>query len=305
MLCPFATHRIIPSATDPAIKPIGAILHVDAGNAASLYHWFNGPSKGIESHFHVRKDGHIEQYRDTEQEADANHKGNSFIRNGVRVGFISIETQGYASGEWTPEQLDSIKRLLVWAAESHPLFELRRVPGPYDPGVGYHSQWGAPGAWTSAAGKTCPGPDRIRQYEEIIVPWMEGRGEGHADTGGTETMLPIRQGDHDRGRRSDIAYWQHMINEAFGSHRLNPDGFYGVNMASRLVELGVTETETDPAVREGKVITGNVAGRIMAAVLRRQESKIKTWTNTKIAGAAAAGGATAAMVIQEIVQRLS
>src|SRR5690606_37281744 len=126
---PFASGRPIPSKTDLKIVPIGVILHVDGGNARSLYHWFNGPSGGIESHFHVDRDGHVEQYRDTEQEADANYKGNSFIldvdlpemgiRKGTRVGFISVETQGYASGEWTGAQLDAIKRILTFAHDEH------------------------------------------------------------------------------------------------------------------------------------------------------------------------------------------
>src|SRR5690606_6468596 len=125
---PFAYWRPIPSKTDPVIEPIGVILHVDGGNARSLYHWFNGPSGGIESHFHVDRDGHVEQYRDTGQEADANYLGNSFFRNGKRVGFISVETQGYAHGEWTDAQLESIKRILTWVADTHPLVELREAP---------------------------------------------------------------------------------------------------------------------------------------------------------------------------------
>lgn len=169
---PDAQLRLIPSATDPAIRPIGVILHVDAGNNYSLYNWFNGPSKGIESHLHVRKDGTVEQYRSFLQEADANYKGNSFIRNGQRVGFISVETQGFFSGKWNDAQLARIQHILTWTANQYG-FPLRRCPDPYEPGVGYHVMWGAPGDWTPAKGKTCPGPDRIQQYENVIVPWME------------------------------------------------------------------------------------------------------------------------------------
>src|SRR5690606_33858130 len=180
-LAPFAAWRPIPSATDPKIVPIGVILHVDGGNARSLYHWFNGPSGGIESHFHVDRDGHVEQYRDTGQEADANYKGNSFvldvdlpemgIRKGTRVGFISVETQGYASGEWTGAQLDAIKQVLTFAHDEHRV-PLVVTPAWNRPGVGYHVMWGAPGAWTNVS-KTCPGPDRIDQFYDVIVPWME------------------------------------------------------------------------------------------------------------------------------------
>lgn len=168
---PYAEWLPVPGPNDPKIRPIGIILHVDAGDAKSLFHYFLGPSKGIESHFHVRKDGHIEQYRDTGQEADANHKANSFIRGGERLGFISIETQGLAGGTWTKAQLDSIKRLILDLSEIHDI-PLRVCPGPFEPGVGYHTMWGAPGPWTPVS-KSCPGPKRIDQFYNDIVPWME------------------------------------------------------------------------------------------------------------------------------------
>lgn len=170
---PKAVWRPIASATDPQITPIGVVLHVDAGNARSLFDWFNGPSKGIESHFHVAKDGYTEQYRDTEQEADANYHGNSFELGGKTVGFISVETQGYFDGVWTDAQLARIKEILVWARDTHGI-PLEECQAWNDPGVGYHVMWGAPGAWTPVAGKTCPGPRRIDQFYNDIVPWMEG-----------------------------------------------------------------------------------------------------------------------------------
>lgn len=167
--------NIPPGSNDPVIDPIGAILHVDAGNASTLYHWFSGPSGGIESHFFIKKNGKIEQYRDTRFEADANLNGNSFHRGGRRVGFVSIETQGYGGGEWTKDQLASIKRLLRWLSNTHD-FPLRDNRTWDDPGVAYHVKYGAPGAYTNVS-KTCPGPDRIRQYKNELVPWMNGGGE--------------------------------------------------------------------------------------------------------------------------------
>lgn len=168
---PKAVRREIrPGANDPAIKVVGAILHVDAGNASSLFGYFNGPSDGIESHFHVRKDGVVEQYRDTGYEADANYKANNFIEGGVRKGYVSIETQGYEAGEWTPAQLDAIKALLKWLAATHD-FPLRKCRDPRDPGVGFHTLFGAPSAWTPVS-KSCPGPDRKRQFERVLVPWF-------------------------------------------------------------------------------------------------------------------------------------
>lgn len=170
-LYPGARKELIPAGSnDPAITPIGVILHVDAGNVGDLHNYFNGPSGGIESHFHVPKTGTPFQYRDTSREADANYHGNSFLKSGKRYGFISVETQGLASGEWTDHQLDEIKKLLLWANKTHGI-PLRRCPAWNEAGVGWHVMWGAPGPWTPHA-KVCPGPDRVEQFNNILVPWF-------------------------------------------------------------------------------------------------------------------------------------
>jgi hypothetical protein len=170
-LYPGARQRLItPGSNDPAITPIGVILHVDAGNSASLYNYFSTASGGIESHFHIPKTGSPEQYRDTSREADANYKGNSFLKNGKRYGFISVETQGLGSGEWNAHQLDEIKKLLLWANKVHGI-PLRRCPDWDEAGIGYHVMFGAPGPWTPVS-KSCPGPDRVKQFNNILVPWF-------------------------------------------------------------------------------------------------------------------------------------
>lgn len=162
---------IAPGSNDPAIKVIGAILHVDAGNSSSLFDYFKNKSGGIESHFHIPKAAQVQQYRDTGYEADANLKGNSFIdHDGVRKGYVSIETQGFGSGEWNEYQLQQIRLLLVWLSRTHG-FPLQVCKSSTSPGVGYHTMWGAPGPWTPVA-KDCPGKDRIRQFEKVLTPWF-------------------------------------------------------------------------------------------------------------------------------------
>lgn len=161
---PAAKHLLIPpGSNDPAIVPRVAILHVDAGNAESLHTFFRDRSGGIESHFHIQRDGDVEQYRNIFWQADANFRANDFA--------VSIETQGFGSGQWTPEQLASIKRLLLWLKSEAgiPLVKCPRWDGA---GVGYHVQFGAPGPWTPVA-KSCPGPDRIKQFDAALVPWMK------------------------------------------------------------------------------------------------------------------------------------
>ena len=162
-VAPFATKKLIPpGSSDPRITPRVAVLHVDAGNAESLYEYFRDRSGGIEAHFFVKKTGELEQYRDTAFQADAQLDANDFA--------VSIETQGFGSGEWVPAQLETIKRLLTWLHDTHGI-PLHKVQAWNGSGVGYHTMWGAPSHWTPVA-KTCPGPDRIRQFEAVLVPWM-------------------------------------------------------------------------------------------------------------------------------------
>jgi hypothetical protein len=165
--CPFATQLIIPPGpNDPPIRPRLVILHVDAGNADSLYTFFRDRSGGIESHFFVKKTGEIEQYRGIFDQADANLDANDFA--------VSIETQGFDAGEWNLEQLASIKRLLLWLHDTVGI-PLVKVPTWDGAGVGYHTQFGAPSHWTPVA-KSCPGPDRIKQFSAVLVPWMADQG---------------------------------------------------------------------------------------------------------------------------------
>lgn len=158
---PFALKKLIPPGpTDPRIKARAVILHVAVSEQPSLYSYFNGPSGGVESHFYIRRDGTTECYRDTFWQADANTDANGFA--------ISIETQGMERGEWTPEQLASIKALILWCHQTHgiPLSKVKTWDGS---GVGYHTQF--PGRWDKR-GASCPGPDRIRQFSNVLVPWM-------------------------------------------------------------------------------------------------------------------------------------
>lgn len=154
--------NIPPGANDPAIKPRLAILHVDAGNASSLYTFFRDRSGGIESHFFVRADGVVEQYRSIYFQADANLDANDFA--------VSIETQGYGAGTWNDKQIAAIKALLLWLHQEAgiPLQKVAKWDGS---GVGYHTLFGAPSHWTPVA-KTCPGPGRVSQFNDVLVPWF-------------------------------------------------------------------------------------------------------------------------------------
>ena len=77
-LYPPAIQKPVPhGAEDPPITPRVVILHIAVSEALSLFGWFTR-SGGIESHFYVRKTGAVEQYRDTDIQADANTDANNF-----------------------------------------------------------------------------------------------------------------------------------------------------------------------------------------------------------------------------------
>lgn len=166
-----AVRKALPLDTskDPRITPRVVILHVADSEADSLFSYFKSGSGGVESHFYVKYDGTIEQYRDTAYQADANVDANGFA--------ISIESQGKANGTWTAAQLASIKNLLTWIHQTHgvPLVKCPKWDGS---GVGYHVQFES--HWDKR-GASCPGPNRIKQFENDIVPWMKGEDVPSAD----------------------------------------------------------------------------------------------------------------------------
>ena len=177
--------NIPPGPNDPPVKPRVVILHVAATEATSLFNYFSTGSGGVESHFYIRYDGSVEQYRDTARQADANMEANDFA--------ISIETQGLANGTWTAKQLTAIKALLSWCHNTHDI-PLVVCPTWDGSGVGYHTlfedQWDQRHA-------SCPGPNRIQQFKDVLVPWMA--------SGGSEDILATL--DDDDIQRIAKAFW--------------------------------------------------------------------------------------------------
>lgn len=169
---PQAIHKKLPVGdNDPRILPALAILHVAVTDIPSLFPFFRDRSGGIESHFYIRKDGVVEQYRSVLREADANLGANSYMVGGVRHGAVSIETAGFGPGKWNAAQLASIKALLLWLNKEHGI-NLKQVfrpqPSKEQGGVSFHTKFKS---WSPVA-KSCPGPARIKQYNDILVPWM-------------------------------------------------------------------------------------------------------------------------------------
>lgn len=169
-ICPFAEYKPLPeSKTQPGIKPVSVILHSDASNwTQSLFNFFRN-SSNLESHFHIDKHGQIEQYLPITIRADANYRANRFWKDGQYQGAVSIETASSvtATGPWTPAQYDAIVRLVRWICDTAGIPAVK-CPTWDGKGIGYHIQFGSPGAWTPVA-KSCPGPARIAQVPSIIA----------------------------------------------------------------------------------------------------------------------------------------
>lgn len=168
---------------EPAISPRTHVHHSIVGSAAGAWAYFAN-STNLESTNIVLKSGELWQCMSRLEQADANYKANDFA--------ISTETEdnGHPDTDpWTPAQLDT----LVWVTlEDMRDFGIpRQVCPAWDRGgVGFHSMWGAPSQWTPAAGKTCPGSVRIKQWHEQVVPRVLG-------TLTEEIDMPLDQTDKD------------------------------------------------------------------------------------------------------------
>lgn len=166
--CPFAVDKRLPEwADEPPIAPRVLIYHSIVGSLASADAHFRHASS-LEAHFGVDLDGTIWQWQTTSRQADANYRANDFA--------VSIETADNGDPDdfpWTDAQLTALVKLGNWVLGEHSDIERRRCDGPYGSGIGHHTMWGAPSAWTPV-NKSCPGAARIRQFDEVLLPALLG-----------------------------------------------------------------------------------------------------------------------------------
>lgn len=167
--------RPLPQAyTQALITPWSTIEHSEAGsgktNWTNLHTWWQRPeAKGTEAHTVTELDGTVAQFMPFTRRADCNFKANGWYAGGQYVGAISDESQDLGSGTlsstpWWPEQLESKAQVRASLNVKYGI-PLVACPGPFDRGIGYHSQY-AP--WSAYVGKTCPGAARIAQMGTLI-----------------------------------------------------------------------------------------------------------------------------------------
>lgn len=152
----------------PFIIPTQAIVHSIVGSARGAYNYFYNNTK-LESHFILPKQGTPWQIMNLDRQADANYRAN---KRPDGTGAHSMETEDNGDPNHDPWTDSQIKWIIRWYNWEIAQFGIpRRVcRTPSDPGIGYHSLFGAPSDWTSSRGKTCPGYIRIQQWNDVIVP---------------------------------------------------------------------------------------------------------------------------------------
>lgn len=184
-------------------------IHTMVGYLHSTDYYFkyiNGPGyKGTESHFGIggkwgtdiqkKYDGVVFQWQDLAFQADANLDGGRNV--------ISIETADNAPkrdtdiDSWTPKQVDAIVHLISWLCSKEAHKNCPKNWACYNSGIpmklitntklgnrglAYHAQGISPNlvsggiAWSEIRGKTCPGPRRIAQFKNEIIPTIQNKG---------------------------------------------------------------------------------------------------------------------------------
>lgn len=133
-------------------------------SAAANRRYFAQENVPVESTFIVDYDGGCLQIMESYERADANTTASKRA--------ISVEVVGEAGEPFTPAQLATILDIADWACRTHPIIR-QQIPAHDQSGLGWHVMFGAPGPWTSVKGKECPGPQRIRQVRDLIIPAVQ------------------------------------------------------------------------------------------------------------------------------------
>ena len=191
---PGATYRPIEWAkrTRSGTKATAITLHVTDSEATSQYSYFSGGAAC--SHYHVARNGHVEQYIDSKYRSAADLDGN------YRA--ISIETQGADDKGWTSAQLSAIAGVVAFEAGQWGIpLRAMQSSATSEHGVGAHrlgckgnfpplpsplaglNQRGKGEVWSNVQGKVCPYDSRVLQVPDVLA--LAQGGDYHPDSGGS------------------------------------------------------------------------------------------------------------------------
>lgn len=179
-------HSFLPeSSTQERIIPASVILHSNAAPHRTkwrdLFRYLLRLDVTIECHFQLRGDGALVQMIPVFVRADCNYKANAWWSGGRRYGAISFESQDKGAGTlahtpWSKAAHRTLTHVLAaLAMDERTIIETKACAGPFDNGIGYHSQFAE---WSVYVGKTCPGAARINQVPGIIAMAAEIEAQG-------------------------------------------------------------------------------------------------------------------------------
>jgi hypothetical protein len=228
--------------SQPRITPTTIIDHSIVGSAEGAWLMFRDRSV-LEAHFIVDLNGEIWQLMDTSREADANLHANDFA--------VSIETADNGDPdtfEWTRAQTESLVWLHNKLVAVHPTIPRRLCPSEAGGGLGYHTLFGAPSAWTPVA-KSCPGTVRKRQWREVLLPaFLVGADLEEDDLPYTEAQLTeiAYQGALDGHRRAaggnrdaEVSAWYKRLEAKVDALEAKVDALSQIELTpQQLADLG-------------------------------------------------------------------
>lgn len=163
---PGATHKHLPANKNHSCKhrtrKDGIVLHTAASDAGGLGHYtyWARDSVGVSCHFYVDRDGTVWQFMPLEETSWTS------VQGCWRT--IGIETQGWPGEAWTDAQVNSLARIVAWAAsvEGWPIRAMAST-SMAERGVGYHSLKYGGEVW-NPNDHDCPGNTRVSQIPLIL-----------------------------------------------------------------------------------------------------------------------------------------
>jgi hypothetical protein len=152
--CPFATWEPVAQSHGGTMTGhLGAVMHVNE-STGDIFNWCNNPADQVSSHFELMKDGRALQYVDTDIASWCQAAGN--------YSYISVETEGYHTEPFTPAQVETFARLMVWLNQVHQIpLTIADVVGQR--GLAWHGMGGR--AWGGHF--DCPGD--ARKAQRVII----------------------------------------------------------------------------------------------------------------------------------------